>query len=47
MYSVTPKLGRIGLDDNPTTAMVLQSFKSSLIGSAQGFALSGRATLMA
>src|SRR6267142_2455381 len=33
MYSVTPKLGRIGFEDNPTTAMVLLSLNIFVIGS--------------
>src|SRR5947208_16230981 len=33
MYSVTPKLGRSGFEDNPTTAMVLLSFNIFVIGS--------------
>src|SRR6266849_6103153 len=33
MYSVTPKLGRMGFEDNPTTAMVLLSLNIFVIGS--------------
>src|SRR5712672_3866472 len=51
MYSVTPKLGRIGFDDNPTTAIVLYCFRSSRIASelagVLASELSGRRTLIA
>src|ERR1700674_2381005 len=55
MYSVTPKLGRIGFEDNPTTAMVLYFFRSSRIASPpacvtaclKSFAPHGRSTLIA
>src|SRR6266851_5214015 len=33
MYSVTPWLGRIGFEDNPTTAIVLLSLSIFVIGS--------------
>src|SRR5260370_16680395 len=36
MYSVTPWLGRIGFEDNPTTAIVLNFFRISRIVSAPG-----------
>src|SRR5438876_10387384 len=51
MYSVTPWLGRIGFEDNPTTAIVLYFFSSSRIASVPGcpkeFPPSGRSTLIA
>src|SRR6266852_4481906 len=51
MYSVTSWLGRIGFEDNPTTAIVLQLFKISAMGSAPLLApnsdLSGTSTLIA
>src|SRR6266568_4688886 len=50
MYSVTSWLGRIGFDDNPTTAIVLHFFRISAIGSAPRFAAnsepSGTSTLI-
>src|SRR6267142_129452 len=51
MYSVTPELGRIGFEDNPTTAILLYFFRSSRIASplacAHTFALPGSSTLIA
>src|SRR5436305_13611562 len=38
MYSVTSWLGRVGFDDNPTTAIVLHFCSISAIGSAPLFA---------
>src|SRR2546430_11423230 len=51
MYSVTPWLGRIGFEDNPTTAMVLLSSRIFVIASPSRCPLisapSGMSTLMA
>src|SRR5689334_10494779 len=51
MYSVTSWLGRIGFDDNPTTAIVLHFLKISATGSAlpcgTKLELSGTNTLIA
>src|SRR6266436_1007395 len=41
MYSLTPWLGRAGLEDRPTTAIVLYLVRISKIGSALGDAPSG------
>src|ERR1700726_3990035 len=55
MYSVTPKLGRVGFEDNPTTAILLYFFRSSRIASSlacvtaclKSFAPLGSSTLIA
>src|ERR1700730_8366363 len=46
MYWVTPKLGRAGLEDNPTTAMVLKFFSMSAATAALRGELSGMDILM-
>src|SRR5271169_1946051 len=46
MYSVTPKLGRVGFEDNPTTAIVLYLFRICRIGSAEALTPSGNNTLI-
>src|SRR5258708_1635180 len=47
MYSVTPKLGRIGFEDNPTTAMVLYFFRILRMASAFASAPPGSSVLIA
>src|SRR5215469_14023014 len=51
MYSETSWLGRLGFDDNPTTAIVLYLLKMSAIGSPRPFTAnsdpSGSSTLIA
>src|SRR5467141_1834902 len=42
IYSVTPKLGRTGFEDNPTTAIVLYFFRTSRIASVVALVVGGR-----